>query len=433
MLVRLGRTVITSVAAAMLITSAAWCQETKKNWKDRGEYDLYAAITKEASAAKKIELLDTWKEKYPETDFKQERLQLYLTAYQAANQPVKMVETANQMLALNPKDVQALYWICTLATTHANPTEQDFGTAEKAANTLLGVVPETFAADKRPQSTSEADWTKARNDMGALAHKTLGWVAMQRKNNAKAEEHFQQSLELNAAAGEVSYWLGTVVIAQKNPDKSSRAIFHIARAASYDGAGALNPQGRQQVEAYLKKLYTQFHGSSEGLEELRQLVRSQALPPADFKVKSAAEVALEKEEQLKRENPQLALWLSIRRELTGPNGATYWETMKGALLPGKAVEGVTKLKGVLAEQKPAKNPKEIVLTMSDGLAPGVTLVLEEPLRGAAPEGTEVQFEGVATKFTAEPFMVTFEVENDKLEGWPAPEPPAKKAPLRKKK
>ena len=144
-------------------------------------------------------------------------------------------------------------------------------------------------------------------------------------------------------------------------------------------------------------------------------------------------MALEKDEQLKRENPQLALWLSIRQELTGPNGATYWEPMKGALLPGTAVPGVTKLKGVVVEQKPAKNPKELVLAMSDATTPGVTLILDDPLRGTAPEGTEVQFEGVATKFTAEPFMVTFEVENDKLEGWPAPAPPATKKGSRKKK
>ena len=34
----------------------------QKNWKDRAEYDLYESITKEATPAKRLELLNQWNE-----------------------------------------------------------------------------------------------------------------------------------------------------------------------------------------------------------------------------------------------------------------------------------------------------------------------------------------------------------------------------------
>ena len=55
------------------------------------------------------------------------------------------------------------------------------------------------------------------------------------------------------------------------------------------------------------------------------------------------------------------------------------------------------------------------------------------MRAPAPEGTEISFEGIANGHTADPFMVTFEVEKAKVVGWPAPPPPAKKRVLPKKK
>lgn len=421
MLVRLSKAVIVLTVVTLVGTSGSWGQEAKKpQWKDRAEYDLVAAITKETNNTKKLELLNTWKEKYPNTDFKLERLQHYLVTYQALNQPTKMVETAQAMLAINPKDVQALYWLCTLVPRAPKPNESDFSMAEKSAHGLLEAVEETFAPSKRPATTSEADWNKAKNDMVALAHKTLGWVAMQRKNWEQAETEFQKSLAVAPNAGEVSYWMGTVMIAQKKPEKSTAAIYHIARAASYTGPGALNPQGRQEVNKYLEKLYTQYHGSSNGLAELRAQAQTQALPPPDFQIKTAAQVAFDKEEQFKKEHPMLALWQNTKKALLGEGGAEFWEgTVKRSLMPG-GVGGVQKFRGRLVSQKPARNPKELVLAIDDGNTPEVTLNLDEPMRGSAEPGAEISFEGIATEFTKDPFMLTFEVEKKNVEGWPEP-------------
>jgi hypothetical protein len=116
----------------------------------------------------------------------------------------------------------------------------------------------------------------------------------------------------------------------------------------------------------------------------------------------------------------------VKTELTGANGQTYFDSsMKGAMLPGGA-GGVSKFKGKLIAAKPPKNPKQLVLGITDAATPEVTLNFEEPLVGSLAAGADLSFEGVASAFTASPFTVTFDVEAANLTGWPTPAVPAGK-------
>ena len=154
--------------------------------------------------------------------------------------------------------------------------------------------------------------------MEALAHKTLGWVAMMRKNGAGAQEHFTKSLQLNPAAGEVSYWMGQMIIAEKKPETYSNALYHFARASAYDGPGALPADGRKQVDDYLTKAYTGFHGDTSGLAELKAQAKGAALPPAGFKMESVRDISLKKqqqEEEFNKNNPLVAKWKQYKNAL----------------------------------------------------------------------------------------------------------------------
>ena len=70
----------------------------EKKVKDQQEYDLYKSATTTTDAAKRLPFLDQWKEKYPESDFKEERLVIYQTTYQTLGQTAKAVETAKEIL-----------------------------------------------------------------------------------------------------------------------------------------------------------------------------------------------------------------------------------------------------------------------------------------------------------------------------------------------
>jgi hypothetical protein len=128
---------------------------------------------------------------------------------------------------------------------------------------------------------------------------------------------------------------------------------------------------------------------------------------------------LAKEEQFKKDHPELALWINVKQELKGANGPAYWDSsVKDSGLP--------KLKGKLVSQTPAIRPKELVLAISDDTTPEVTLKLSAPMAGKAPAGTELEFEGAVPKsYTTDPFMVTMEIEKEKITGWPdQPKTPA---------
>ena len=59
--------------------AAAGGQAPAKNYKDRGEYDLYSKVTQTQDPKARLQLLNTWQDKYPQTDFAQDRLIYFIT------------------------------------------------------------------------------------------------------------------------------------------------------------------------------------------------------------------------------------------------------------------------------------------------------------------------------------------------------------------
>ncbi len=405
-------------------------QAAQKNWKDRDEYDLYTSITTEANAQKKLDLLNQWQTKYPNTDFKTERTTLYLTTYVGLGRPKDAVGSAKQLLADNPKDFTGLYYVTLLTLQALDTSPGALDDSEKGAAGLIGALDDQFAAAKKPASVSDADWAKARSDTEAMAHTTLGWVAMQRKDNVKAEQEFTKSLQLSPASGQVSYWLGTVILAQKDPAKQAAALYDFARATAYDGPGALSASFRQTVRTYLEKVYASYHGSKDGLDDLLAATKASALPPGDFKIKSADDIEKEKaakEEADRKANPSLALWKSIRDALTGPDGANYFTAN------AKDTKTPMAFNGKLVSESPDVKPKTLVLAISDsdGKVADATINLDAALPGKADAGTSITFEGVFVSYTASPFMVTFSAAKTDIKGWPGKEAPVHH-PVRKR-
>lgn len=439
------RLAVFSLFVATFLTAAA--EQAQKNWVDRTEFDMFQDMTKEEDASKRLEKIQAWREKYPNTQFKQEGLTLTLNAYTQLSKFPEVIATAKDILQIDPLDVTSLYWLASL-TPKTNDTSADaLSTGEMAASALAMNGDKVFASDRMPPNGNKEQWDKAKADMEVLGYKTLGWIAMQRKQNDKAEETLKKALDKNPNDGEISYWLYTVIRAMGKPDRSSDALFHLARAASLDSAkGGLPDTTRKQIDDFFVKAYNRYHGvDNKGQQDLRQQSLARHMPPEGFKIRTATEIALEKENEFKKNNPQLAYWMTIKKELTAPEGQKFFEEhVKGAALPGK-IEGteLTKFKGRLVKHSPAVNPKELVLIMDPSQQVGtegeVTLKLDMAMRGKADPGTELEFEGLAESFTREPFMLTFEAEKDKVKGWPVQAAPATKkavtrpGPVRRKK
>jgi len=398
--------------------------EPQKNWKDRPEYDLYDSIIKDATPKTRLEKLQQWEKQYPQTDWIKERRTLLMTTYFSLQQPKEAVEVAKQILADDAKNFSANYIVVTFTQALAgnNPAAEVLDQGATAARTILAGInapPVNFTADQ---------WKAQRPQVEELAHTTLGWVDLQKKDWLAAESEFQKTLQMDPNSGQVDYYMGTAIASEKDLKKMPQALFYFARAAGYEGQGALNPTGRQQVLAYVQKAYKGFHGSDEGFDKLMALAKSTPAPAADFTIKNANEIAqaqAQSEEEWNKTHPEEAMWKVIKAALTGPDGAGYFENnMKGTEVPT--------LKGKVVKLEPAVRPKMVELALEDGSnASGsdATLKFEGGLPGEVAAGTELTFEGVAESFTPNPLMVVFSVDKDKLHGWTGKNAPA--APRKK--
>jgi hypothetical protein len=202
---------------------------------------------------------------------------------------------------------------------------------------------------------------------------------------------------------------------ERDPGKYSQAIYEVARGAAMDPAkgGIADATTRSQVDAYLKRVYTSVHGSDEGLEQVKAQALLAPLPPPDFKIKTAAEIALEKQKAFMEKYPEFALWMGIKGMLTGPDADKNFGDMKDTQVKG--------LKGVVTGGNPACRSKEIVVTISDpeqATAPPdtITLKLDKPLTGKPVAGTEIKWDGQPAAFTKEPFMLTMNADQDDIQG-----------------
>jgi tetratricopeptide (TPR) repeat protein len=413
---------IAAVALGLLATPAAG-QENP--WVDTAEYELVVnGIQKEANPQKKLQLLTQWKEKYPTSKFKGPRLQAFLQTYQQLGNAAEMKKVAAEMTTEDPNGLMGLigYQTLNLLTISMNDkSDAALADGEKASAGLLGILDRV----KKPDQVAEDAWAKEKTNNTVLAHRTAGWALWQKKNYEGAEQAFTKALQANPANGEISGWMGTVVMLQRKPEKQSAGLYHFARAASLEGAGALPDAARTQTKAYVEKTYVNFHGSRDGLDEILNKAKTECFPPAGFEIESKVAIQMKNREKLKAENPMLGLWLENKDTLKGDGGQAFFtDSLKGSDGGVAAVGGV--FKGKLITATPETKPKELQLSVEDGITPDVILKLSEALPGKAEAGIEIAFKGTVSEFSKDPFIVTFEADPDDVQGWPVQAPAAKK-------
>jgi len=438
------KTIATLIVMAAL---AALQVQAEKNWKDRAEYDLYSEIVKpDATPAARLANLDKWKAAYPASEYSPERLKIYLITYQQLNKHREAFDTATEILKTDPNDQAAtqeiLGFIRALMPQQANATlsaqnKADLDTAEKVARNLLANPDALYGPDKKPQGVADDAWAKTKPTMMNFAQFTLGYIAATKKDAASAETELVKTLQADPTNAQASYMLAGILLAQQkdHPEKMPLSMFEYARAATYDGPGSMDAATRKQIDAFLAKAYNTYHGSPQGLDQIKMQAKTNALPPGGFAIKSVVDIAKEEEakrQEAAKENPMLAFWNEIKESLTGDNSATYWDAMHDAGLPPKEKVPEGKFKGKLVSATPENRPKELVLSIGGG-APDATLKLDEPLPGKMEPGGEISFFGAAKEFTKDPYMITFEVAKDDIEGWTGKGPAGAARPAGAKK
>jgi|CZKS01.1.fsa_nt_gi TPR repeat protein/class 3 adenylate cyclase len=245
----------------------------QRNWKDRAEHDLYDAITKDTNPKTRLEKLQQWEKQYPQTDWINERQTLSLSTYFALADAKNAPVIAKQMLAE--------------ALAGNDPTPEVLDQGEKSANAMLANI------NTPPPNFTSEQWKSQRPQVEELAHRTLGWIAIQRKKWETAESELLLSLGIDPNNAEADHWLGSAMVADGRPEMQSQALYYFARAAAYEGPGAVPADERSGFLAQIREQYRAYHGSEAALDDLLEQAARKPSPPSDFKIMNRIEIARE--------------------------------------------------------------------------------------------------------------------------------------------
>jgi hypothetical protein len=436
------------VLGAMTLTCVAQTAAPaakKKEVKDQGEFEVYNQAIKDANnPSKLLQDLDTWTQKYPESDFKDDRAYMYMQAYSKAQppQPLKVIEYGQQLIARDLKTVfpdpagqpnilTILFQVTWNVATLPTPTPEQLALGEKAGKQLEEFAPTYFVPANKPAAISDKEWADAKADIEKRAKLAMSQIklapaaqALAKNDCATADALYTKALSETPDNATVSYNLGRALSCESktNPDKSAdlvmRAIYQFVRAAAVDPTLGGTADAKR-ITDYATSVYKAFHGSEEGLDALRQQAKASPLPPAGFTIESEAAARAKADKALAEQYPQYALWMQIKGQLADPaNGPQYFEgQLKDADVTGQG--GKRALKGTVLEGRPACRSKELLVAIPQPGQPAgaaeITLKLDAPLTGKPATG-EIEFDAVPRAFTREPFMLTMDTEKAKITG-----------------
>ena len=404
------------LAVVCLSISTLSAQQLKE-----GEFEPYSLAVKDLNAAdfkQAIPDLELWQSKFPASEFANIRTAFFVQTYAGLNQPAKALQAARPLL---DKDLKAIFpgpagqtmiirllYNATWAIAHStDPSPDDIAAGDKAARALM-------AYDDPLPGVAADKWAEARADMKKKANAAFLYLAMlpgiramalHPPDCATADAAYTKSLATWPDKTALSYELGRALNCETKP---SAALYEFQRAAVLDPTLGNPANDPKKIKAFADNAYIKFHGSDEGLDQLRTQVKQSPLPPARFQGENRRRDRGCARRQLGRGTSRTRpLEANPRRPRRARRPQFFDRELKDAAVP--------RLKGKLIEAKPACRSAELFIAIT-GAQPEVVLKLDKPLTGKPELNTEIEWEGAGAAFTPEPFRLTMETSADQLHG-----------------
>jgi len=372
----------------------------KKEIKDPAEYNAYVNAIQQQDPNAKAQALEAFLQTYPNSVMKIDAAEQLMVAYQQAGNAQKMIDAANKVLQLDPNNVRALATLTYTyrATTTAQNLQQNLPLIQQYATRGEQALPNMT----RQEGMSDADFTKLHNELGAIFDGGLGFVALQAKNYPEAAKDFGKAVSEESQPNIADiYPLAQADLESKpiNPE----GFWYIVKAANM-----AQGDGKQQILDYGKKKYVRYHGSDQGWQELVNDATSNAsiTPPAGFTVAAAppppspAEQAADLVKSKQPKDMNFAEWQLVLSSGNQAAADQVWNAIKDKSV--KLVAGV--ISGNGSSLQLAGSADDI-----DDKKADITLTLAKPVPAKlVPQpGAQVTFQGTASSYTPNPFMLTF--------------------------
>ncbi len=360
---------------------------------DEREYELATAAAGDPDPEQRLQALAAWRNEYPQTALEETRRRAALAANQQVGLVGETLEAAEALLALAPQDFGALYAIVSLGPA-SDARDARLDRIEAAATSLEN------GAFVKPAGVGDDAWAGARREAAASAQFALAWAAVERKAWSAAENRLLNLLRERPEMARASYLLAQAAMGPKDPSKNELAFFSLARAAAYDGPGAMPSENRVSVRSYLERLYRSYCGTDDELDGLLALASDQPLPPPHLAIRSKHQREADEEAGRRRDAPLLYVFLDLRDALTGPDTTRVWSDLRGKITPDMQL--------FVVGAEPQDRPAVVRLAPQPGGVAEVELRLAHRLRTGIPAGRPVVFSGVAAELERAPFLLRLE-------------------------
>jgi hypothetical protein len=380
------------LAASSAQTAPATTSAAEPTWQNQGESDIGLAAGAETDPAKRLELLKKWEQQYPNS----------------ALSGARTLMTTQTLTAL-------------ITAAFGKPDGAELLAGTKAAQQLIRGLGDYFNDSLRslPQlaQTSAADWAKMGTTSEMQAHALLAYAAILRKDDATAEAEYRHVLTIDPTQAATSYQLGALLIHEMAVSKDfthfPEALYELARALAVTGPNALPTAGNAAAMKAFKANYVNYHGDTNGMDDLITQARSSAFPPDNFQLLSAQQIANQKQQAHEAwtvEHPDLSLWETIKDTLDQQGDAYFSASLKGVALP--------EFKGTVVSMP---SPKQLLVNV-DNAAGDAILKFDDNIKGEIPPGTELHFKGVTDAWTKTPsYVLTLEILDPKTDVTGLPE------------
>jgi tetratricopeptide (TPR) repeat protein len=388
-----------TIVGAVVQQVAAQAAAQKPQIKDPAEYNAYVNALQQQDQAAKAQAIEAFLQTYPNSVMKTEALNVLMSAYQQAGNGQKMLDTANRLLQADPNDVKALAILTYTyrASANAQNLQQNLDLIQQYATKGEQALPNM----PKPDGMSDADFNKMHNELSAIFEGGLGFVALQKKDNATAAKDFRQ------AVGEESQPTIADIYPLAQADLEAKPMNPEGFWFAIKAAQLAQGQGQQQILDYARKKYIRYHGSEDGWADLvKQAQGAQGvMPPAGFTVAAAPpppSPADQAAELVKSKDPKQMSFAEWQLVLSSGN-AQASDTVFSAI-KDKAVK--------LVANVITASPTKLTLAGSaddiDDKKADITLTMAKPLPAklVPAVGTLTQFQATVSSYTPSPFMLT---------------------------
>ena len=215
--------------------------------KSQEEFNTFQQISTMQDPAAAEKAADDFAQKFPQSDLRPLLYSNLMRHYQQANDSDKTLDMARKVLQYLPDDTMALVMSATVLAERTRDSDLDrdprYAEAKKNAQTALDTVDTGFMV---PANITPEEYDGAKHVLLSMAHSALGRVELSQKNDAAAEQHFKESIQLSGGQTDPLVYM-RLALAQDHQKKYAEALTS-ARAAVQNAPANSPLQGLAQQE-----------------------------------------------------------------------------------------------------------------------------------------------------------------------------------------